>query len=229
MLNTLDCIYSASSSTYSVPPCIVAALPASGKESAEQLHELHLSFIDKARKHGLKILSFGTDGAATERNAQELLRTNSSASKLLSFSDDFYGISCSVPVIDDVPLIPVQDTKHAKKTCRNQVFSSARLLTFASTTVRYDQVYTLQKLGSVLLTRDVVNVDKQDDMAALRTFSSRFLSEVVSMATEDDTCRSLAAYLFVMGDLIDSYLNRKIGHKERIQMVMRGWFFLQGW
>lgn len=51
----------------------------------------------------------------------------------------------------------------------------------------YDQVYTLQNLGYVPLIRDVVNIDKQDD---------------ISMATDDDTYRSLAAYLFVLGDLV---------------------------
>ena len=121
----------------------------------------------------MKVVSFGADGATTERKAQELLRTPcDSSSKTLSFSDNFYSMHCSVPVVDEMPLIPVQDPKHAKKTCRNQVFSGARLLTFGSTTVRYDQVLTLQKSGSVLLARHVVNVDKQDDMAALRTFSS---------------------------------------------------------
>ena len=43
----------------SVPPYIAAALPASGCETAQELHELHLSFINKSRKYGVKIVSFG--------------------------------------------------------------------------------------------------------------------------------------------------------------------------
>ena len=99
-------------------------------------------------------------------------------------------------------------------------------MTFGSTTVRYDQVLTLQKSGSVLLARDG---DKQDDMAALRTFSSHFLSEVVAKCFDNASYRGVACYLFVLGDLCDSYLNRTIGHKQRILMVMRGWFFLNAW
>ena len=131
--------------------------------------------------------------------------------------------------MDGLPLIPVQDPKHAKKTSRNQVFIGARLLTFAATTVRYDQVLAVQMVGSFLLSRDVINVDKQDDMAAVRTFSSSFLNEVVTKCSDDLSYRALAAYLFVLGDLCDSYLNRVVSHKERIYMSMRAWFFLHGW
>lgn len=66
-------------------------------------------------------------------------------------------------------------------------------------------------------------------MAALRTFSGSFLNEVVTKCSADISYRSLAVYLFVLGDLCDNYLNRSIGHKERVHMAMRGWFFLQGW
>ena len=92
-----------------------------------------------------------------------------------------------------------------KKNSRNQMFGGARLFTFASSTVWYDQV---------LLVRDVINVDRQDDMAAFRTFSSSFLNEVVTKCSTDISYRSLAVYLFVLGDLCDSYLNRSIGHKK---------------
>ena len=95
--------------------------------------------------------------------------------------------------------------------------------------MRYEQVLSIQKEGSVFLTRDVVNVDRQDDMAALYTFSSSFLSEVVTKCDTDPSYRSLVVYLFVLGDLCDSYLNRTVGHKERVLMAMRGWFFLNGW
>ena len=75
-----------------VPPYITAALPSSGSETAEELYELHISFICKAYTYGLKIVSFGGDGAATERNAQQLLSKPSSTSKVVCFSDKCFGI-----------------------------------------------------------------------------------------------------------------------------------------
>lgn len=142
-----------------VPPYLTGALPSSGSETAEELYELHISFIRKARTYGLKIVSFGADGAATERNAQQLLSKPSSTSKVVCFSDKFFGIQFSTPVIDKVVLVTVQDPKHAKKKpSRNQMFGGARLFTFTSSTVWYDQVLTAQKEGSTLLVRDVINV-----------------------------------------------------------------------
>ena len=135
-----------------------------------------------------------------ERNAQKLLSTPESSN--LTFVDNFYGITFQAPLFNDILLITVQDPKHATKTARNQLFSGARLLTFAQTTVRYDQILEVQKHGSVLLSRDVINVDKQDDLAALRTFSSAFLNEVISKCLLDDTYCGLVCFLFVFGDVL---------------------------
>ncbi|CAB4439129.1 unnamed protein product [Rhizophagus irregularis] len=55
-----------------------------------------------------------------------------------------------------------------------------------------------------LLKRDVLNVDKQDDGAALRTFHLNNLMQIL-----------------VNGELCDAYLNRTIDHKTRIEMYGR--------
>lgn len=121
------------------------------------------------------------------------------SSTTICFSDKFYGIQFSAPVVGGMLLIPVQDPKHAKITSRNQVFSGARLSTFASTTVRYNQVLAAQKVGSILSARDVINVDKQDDMAALHTFSSLFLNEVVAMFSGDASYEVLRPIFLFLG------------------------------
>ncbi|PKC00897.1 hypothetical protein RhiirA5_298882 [Rhizophagus irregularis] len=76
---------------------------------------------------------------------------------------------------------------------------------------------------------DVVNVDKQDDGAAYRVFHSDILAQIYQTGLENNEMQSLFAYLFVLGDLFDSYLNCNISHKERIIMAMRGYFFLNMW
>ncbi|RIA81934.1 hypothetical protein C1645_700482 [Glomus cerebriforme] len=74
--------------------------------------------------------------------------------------------------------------------------------------------------------RDIINVDKQDDGAAYRFFSSAVLNQ----CQEDGIIKSdkldLFLYLFVISKLFDAYLNRSIFHKTRIIMVMRAYFFL---
>ncbi|CAB4383082.1 unnamed protein product [Rhizophagus irregularis] len=78
--------------------------------------------------------------------------------------------------------------------------------------------------------RDVIKLDCQDDNAAYRVFYSKNLAQVLDgekgLLSE---FRGLFVYLFVMGKLLDSYLNRNITHYERIEMAMTAYFFLHLW
>ncbi|PKK57765.1 hypothetical protein RhiirC2_790459 [Rhizophagus irregularis] len=78
--------------------------------------------------------------------------------------------------------------------------------------------------------RDVIKLDRQDDNAAYRVFCSKNLAQVLDgekgLSSE---FRGLFVYLFVMGELLDSYLNRNITHYERIEMAMTAYFFLHLW
>ncbi|PKC01243.1 hypothetical protein RhiirA5_381879 [Rhizophagus irregularis] len=67
---------------------------------------------------------------------------------------------------------------------------------------------------------NVLNVDKQDDGAAYRLFSHEFLYEVSQTLNSDSKNKGLLIYLFIIGELIDSYLNRNISNYERIKMIL---------
>ncbi|KAH9846015.1 hypothetical protein C2E23DRAFT_745055 [Lenzites betulinus] len=73
---------------------------------------------------------------------------------------------------------------------------------------------------------DIVGVDKQDDRAAARLFSSAVI-DYASRILPDEL--GLAIYLFVIGELVDAQQNRSLTHSERIKMLWRGRFFLDGW
>ncbi|PKC16096.1 hypothetical protein RhiirA5_257139, partial [Rhizophagus irregularis] len=122
----------------------------------------------------------------------------------------------------------VQDPKHAKKTSRNAIMSGARLLTFGNSTVRFEQLLKLSHIpNSVMYRQDVIKLDRQDDGAAYRVFCSGNLQNCYGIIKED--MRGIFVYLFIMGELIDSYLNREIIPLERIKMSMTAFFFLQLW
>jgi len=57
------------------------------------------------------------DGAWSEFNAQ--IKIINSASIYYIFDDLFYNIHLKVPVINESPLVHIQDLKHVKKTARN--------------------------------------------------------------------------------------------------------------
>ncbi|EXX73794.1 hypothetical protein RirG_057140 [Rhizophagus irregularis DAOM 197198w] len=71
------------------------------------------------------------------------------------------------------------------------------------------------------------NAIMSDDGAAYRVFCSGNLQNCYGIIKQD--MRGIFVYLFIMGELIDSYLNREIIPLERIKMSMTAFFFLQLW
>ena len=139
----------------------------------------------------------GADGARSEFNAQKQIMNSSST--YFTFDDPFYNVHFKVPIINGRPLVCVQDPKHAKKTARNQLFTGARLLSLGIDTARYDQLYQLAHQDDhILLKRDVLNVDKQDDGAAYRLFHSDVLEQMYQNELENNEMQSLFVYLFVL-------------------------------
>ncbi|CAJ0767631.1 10340_t:CDS:2, partial [Entrophospora sp. SA101] len=172
-------------------------------ESADQISNLLREVIELANVANLNILSFGSDGARSEFNAQSIIMNEASESK--------------------TPNMP-------KKTARNQIHTGARLLSLGISTMHYDQLFELaHRSQHFILKRDVLNVDKQDDNAALRTFHSNNLMQIPVNGNLTEESIGLFVYLFVLGELCDAYLNRTIDHKTRIEMVLRAYFFLNTW
>ncbi|GBB86238.1 hypothetical protein RclHR1_12680004 [Rhizophagus clarus] len=182
-----------------IPPIVIAILPTNGESNATAIYDLLMNVLIMSRDAGINLISLGSDGAP-------------------------------MPMYRNLPIITVQDPKHARKTARNQLHSGARLLVLGNNVILYRHLLTLaQAKDHAIYIRDVVNVDKQDDGAAYRLFHSDILEQIYQNEMENNEMRSLFVYLFVLGDLFDSYLNRNIFHKERIIMAMRGYFFLKMW
>lgn len=177
------------------------ALIPTGNDSAKNILALHQKLIDIAADFELPIISIGSDGAAAEFQAQNLLQSTRTRNRV-QHRNSRYGINFNCPVFPKVgPIVRIQDPKHGKKTARNAAMSGARLLTFGNSTVRFDQLLTLSfQENSVMYKRDVIKLDRQDDNAAYRVFCSKNLAQVLDgekgLSSE---FRGLFVYLFVMG------------------------------
>ncbi|GBC18719.2 hypothetical protein GLOIN_2v1762423 [Rhizophagus irregularis DAOM 181602=DAOM 197198] len=75
--------------------------------------------------------------------------------------------------------------------------------------------------------QDMIKLDRQDDSATYHAFCSGNLQNCYDIIKED--MQRIFVYLFIIGELIDSYLNREITPLERIKMSMTAFFFLQLW
>jgi len=185
--------------------------------------------VDGLIDHRISIVSYACDGTEVERAVEKLfldlcsLRHITIKSPRLGCKDTVvtYGIYRGQAIC------MVQDSKHALKTLRNNLFSGARLLVLGNYTAMYLHIlHIAEGNGTPLYGRDVTKVDRQDDNAAVRLFSADVLKY---LAENHPDYVGEIVYLFVFGELIDAYQNRSMQHLERIKLVLRAKYFLDSW
>jgi hypothetical protein len=179
---------------------------------------------------GINVVAYACDGTETERGVQHRLVAES------AFNFDYTiphpngldpDIVIPIATFDGHPILIVQDAKHALKTLRNNLNSGARLLVTGNHVITYEQARALGfDLKGPLYRRDFEKLDRQDDAAAARVFSSPALHFLIK--TYPDRL-GVIVYLFVFGELIDAWLNRHISHSERLLMALRAHFYLEMW
>ncbi|KAA1082065.1 hypothetical protein PGTUg99_011746 [Puccinia graminis f. sp. tritici] len=209
-----------------IPTYFVALLASKDKESSSDIVETHTKFVKMCDKSGMKILSLASDGAATKLSAQMDLTKISDAH--LTFVRPKYNVNIKLPLIGNPPrpLVGVQDPKHARKTCVNQILSGARLLSFGKYWISILHLSTIvENQESSLYVKDVFNSDKQDDGWAYCVFNE----DTLKIALQNNDCTGIALYLFVMGELCDSWLNQTMNHFDRIISAYTSHFFLIRW
>jgi hypothetical protein len=213
-----------------VPPIIIAAKAILNNLNAQQLHEYSQYIIRGLLEEDIKIISYACDGTETERSVQNLIIEHAPHRITYTIQHPKEGLApivVTMPVYRDRTLIMVQDVKHCLKTFRNNLHSGARLLVLGNDVAMYSHSRDLAfEENSPLYHRDVEKTDRQDDNAASRLFSATTLEFLINQ--HPDRVGHIA-YLFVFGELVDSYQNRSISHVERIKMALRAHFFLDMW
>ncbi|KAI0258328.1 hypothetical protein BC834DRAFT_847449 [Gloeopeniophorella convolvens] len=210
-----------------VPPLILAVLPIAPTTSAADLAEMDKKLLDilLGGETKLCIVSIGSDGSSVERQARRLLVQSGYAQAVnhvipIESSDsgsaddmvDTYTITF-IKVHGRVIAI-IQDPKHYRKTARNNLFSGAHVIVLGDHVCYYDLVRVLaEELASPLYQRDVIKLDRQDDLAAARLFSASFLQFSIDKGKGN---RALPIYSFVLGNL-------------RTKMVLRAKVFKDTW
>ena len=210
-------------------PLIVAALPIPNSLDAPTLLSYLEDIIHGLLRHKIRVISYACDGTEIERAIQRLLVTKSAKKIKHTINGPHAGanVDISIAVIQDQPICMIQDSKHALKTFRNNLFSGARLLTIGNYTALYQRIRDMAfENGSPLYHRDVEKLDRQDDNAATRLFSADVLKY---LSDHHPDYIGEIVYLFVFGELIDAYQNRNISHVEHLRMVLRARYFLNAW
>jgi len=151
---------------------IVAAEAIPNDLPASELYPKSLAVIEGLKSHGVNVVSYACDGTQVERTVQDSLV--SKAVRTISYRvPDPEGMdhTISLPIFSDSPVVMIQDSKHALKTMRNNLFSGARALVLGSHLAMYSYARDLAFTeidGHPLYHRDVQKMDRQDDNAATR-------------------------------------------------------------
>ncbi|EGG08742.1 uncharacterized protein MELLADRAFT_84258 [Melampsora larici-populina 98AG31] len=143
---------------------IVAVIASRSKENASDVAAQHHTFFCECQSAGINVLSLGSDGAPTELAAQEQIIE--STTQYLTYSNNNLDVFVKVPLLGEnlMPVVLVQDPKHARKTAANQLLSRARVLAFGRYYVDIQQLATiLQDANSPIYKRDVFDCDRQDN------------------------------------------------------------------
>ena len=213
-----------------VAPILLAVLPISDSENHETLLPHLRKVLRGLIKENIQVVSYSCDGTELERKIQRGILNEAGDRLKYTIKSPQQGMpdtTVTIPIIDGQPISLLQDSKHALKTLRNNLFSGARLLTLGNYTMLYATIRDLAfASGSPLYRRDVEKLDRQDDNAASRLFSADTLSYLTSHYPDRV---GETVYLFIFGDLIDAYQNRSIPHRERVKMLLRARYFLNSW
>lgn len=214
-----------------LPPIILAAKAIPDDLKVPELTEMSNFIIHGCRRHNLNVVSYSCDGTDTERGVQNSLVELAPQHRTYTLPHPVSGckdIVIKIALVDAKPIVMIQDSNHGRKTLRNNLMSGARVLNLGNDVATYEDARKLafDAVPGPCYHRDFEKVDRQDDNAAIRTFSA---SAVQFLAEQHPECVGLIVYLFVFGDLIDAYQNRHINHEERLTMALRAYHFLDTW
>ncbi|KAK1222121.1 hypothetical protein PQX77_015048 [Marasmius sp. AFHP31] len=213
-----------------VTPILLAAKAIPNTMDAATLTSYSMEIIRGLIKEGVNVVSYACDGTEVERGVQR--RIISQADEIVEFTisspcEGGKDLAVKFAIIHGQPVAVIQDSKHGLKTFRNNIFSGARLLCFGNDVAVYEFVREVaHEDRSPIYIRDVERLDRQDDAAATRLFSADMLEYVCDAHPEHVL---LILLLFVFGDFIDAFQNRRISHHERVRMVLRARYFIDYW
>lgn len=214
-----------------IAPIIVAALPISDSMDGPALYGLTRPILYGLLEHGVHVASQSSDGSKTERAHSRIIRNEAPSRRTYSILGprgiEGFTLTAVVSIIHEHPIAEVQDALHGSKTSRNNLFAGARLLTFGNYTMMYRRIRNMAlDSDTPLYWRDVERLDRQDDNAAARLFSSRALEQLLKKHPD---ALGEVIYLYIFGELTDAYQNRYITHRERLRMILRVFYFVKMW
>jgi hypothetical protein len=164
-----------------IPTIIVCALAIPDNLCADDLFKYLWEVLSGLLERQVQVSSYAADGSTVERSVQKLLKqqaTRTEEVRIKHPADDgtvHEDIIIHIFFFGSQPIAIIQDPKHLLKTCRNNIFSGAQIPILPNHPILFSDIRSMALSDSPIYRRDVINVDRQDDNAATRLFSSATL------------------------------------------------------
>jgi hypothetical protein len=151
----------------------VAAIPIANNLDAKVLLELLEKVVNGLIDRGIQVVSYACDGTEVERSVQRLFMEKAEKIEYVIKNPRSGPHDTQIIIVKyrAQAMCMIQDSKHALKTFRNNLFSGARLLMLGNFTAMYNHIREMaMEDGTPLYKRDVDKLDRQDDNAVSRLF-----------------------------------------------------------
>ena len=121
-----------------IPTMVVATEAIPNDLPAQKLYPKSLAVIEGLKSHGVDVISYACNGTQVEHSVQDSLV--SKAVRTISYrvpDPEGKDYTTTLPIFANSPVVMIQDSKHALKTMRNNLFSGARALVLGSHLAMY--------------------------------------------------------------------------------------------
>ncbi|KAJ6631075.1 hypothetical protein B0H10DRAFT_2159919 [Mycena sp. CBHHK59/15] len=217
------CVWVLSIPLPKIPPILIAAIARGSSTTAKELAAMHFKLVNILHEYNIHPIYFSSDGAEVEQAAQQIIAESAPSYLVYVIPNVQHGcqlVLCILIYFGRHPAIPGQDSKHG-------ILMGARIIIIGFFTVFFAILRMLVfNILSPLFTRDIEKVDKQDDHAAAQMFSAATLEFQLNTYPGQT---GLLVYLFVIGELIDTWQNCNTSHQDHAKIVLHAHFFLMAW
>jgi len=224
-------VYMAQPLSEGVPAFCLACLGTNNKFTSDLLLKRWKYIYTECQKRGIHVASFGADGDSRELRAMQLSTMSNSPMVLNKHG------SLSIPSAwskwyaqqNTTGIAYVQDTVHVAVKLKARLLKPSIVLPLGRFTAGAYHILQVQSLYGKdkhgLRKKDISHKDKQNFDAVIHLTSN----SVMTLLSENPDAQGTVAYLRLIQDVVDSYLDKTLNPLQRLEKAWHAVYFVRYW
>ncbi|KAE8742486.1 hypothetical protein FOCC_FOCC011981 [Frankliniella occidentalis] len=205
----------------SAPSFVVAMFGTNNKFAAEQVHKRWQWMREEARKEGIEIIGFSSDGDSRLLKCMKFNAISASPDKQWAWFQSKR----------DVPFVCVQDHIHIGNKLKSRLLARSIILPFgklflASSGHLVELIEKHKLKDHTLLEISDINPRDKMNFAAMQKMSSTKVTDF--LRKEVNSSEATAMYLDMMREVVEAFTSPKLTPLERVKLLWK-WVFWRDW